>query len=72
MIRKKKRMHDQAKKTNKWKNYRFFQKECRREMRKLETVYVNSNIEQGLKENNQKSFWRCVKLRRQDSSWTIS
>ena len=61
-------MHHQAKKTKKWKNYRFFQKDCRREMRKLETDYINSKIEQGLKENNQKPFWRYVKSRRQDSS----
>ena len=37
-------------------------------MRKLETDYINSKIEQGLKENNQKPFWRYVKSRRQDSS----
>ena len=70
MIRKKRRMHSKAKKTKKWENYRFFQKECRREMRKLESDYINSKIEQGLKENNQKPFWRYVKSRRQEIAGT--
>ena len=68
MTKKKERMYKQAKRTKNWKNYRFFQKECRREIRKLEVEYINSKIEQGLSENNQKPFWRYVKARRQDST----
>ena len=67
MTRKKKRMYDHAKKTKNWTNFRFYQKACRRELRKQEADFVNSKIEQGLKENNQKPFWRFVKSRRQDS-----
>ena len=55
-------------KTGNWSNYRFFQKECRREMRKAEYQYVNRVIEEGMKGNNIRPFWRYVKARRQDNT----
>ena len=67
LLRRKKRVYKQAKKSGKWNNYRFSQKECRREMRKAEWTFINSSIEKGLQEHNSKPFWRYVKSRRQDS-----
>ena len=36
MLKKKQRLYKQARKTNKWTNYRTFQKECKRHLRKAE------------------------------------
>ena len=68
MTKKKNRLHKQAKQTKNWKNFRFFQKECRREIRKQEVEFINNKIEQGLREKNQKPFWKYIKARRQDST----
>jgi hypothetical protein len=68
LVRKKKNLYKKAKKSGNWDNYRFAQKECRRAMRKAEQQYINNTIEQGLKENNSKPFWRYVKSRRQDNT----
>jgi hypothetical protein len=67
LLRSKKRHYKKAKKSQNWKNYRFIQKECRRKMRKAENDYLNDIIQQGMKENNTKPFWRFVKSRRQDN-----
>ena len=67
-LRKKKRLYKQAKKTGKWENYRFLQKECRRQMRAIEWEYINNAIEEGLRNNNTKPFWSYIKSRRQDST----
>ena len=68
LLRKKKRLYKQAKKTGKWENYRFLQKECGRKMRAMEWEYINNTIEDGLRNNNTKPFWSYVKSRRQDST----
>ncbi|MCS5550755.1 MAG: reverse transcriptase domain-containing protein [Gammaproteobacteria bacterium] len=67
MLKKKQRLYKQARKTNKWTNYRSFQKECKRQLRKSEWEYVNNNIIEGLNNNNTKPFWKYVKSKRQDS-----
>ena len=67
LMQRKKRLYKQAKKTGHWGNYKFFQRECRREMRRTEWEYINTTIEEGLKENNSKPFWRYIKSRRQDN-----
>ena len=68
MIKQKQRLYNQAKKSKNWKNYRQFQKECKRELRKAEWQYVNSNIMEGLNKNNTKPFWKYVKSKRQDAN----
>ena len=68
LLRRKKRLYKQARKTSNWSNYRFFQKECRREMRKTEYQYVNRVIEKEMKGNNTRPFWRYAKARRQDNT----
>ena len=67
MLKKKQRLYNQAKKHNKWTNYKAFQKECKRHLRKAETDYINKNIIEGLDNNSTKPFWRYVKSKRQDS-----
>ena len=67
LLRKKKRLYKQAKKTGKWENYRFLPKECRSQMRAIEWEYINNTIE-GLQNNNTKPFWSYVKSIRQDST----
>ena len=42
MIKKKQRLYKQAKKHNKWTNYRAYQKECKRHLRKAESDYINT------------------------------
>jgi hypothetical protein len=42
MIKKKQRLYKQAKKHNKWTNYRAYQKECKRNLRKTESDYINT------------------------------
>jgi hypothetical protein len=67
LIRLKKRLHQRAKKTKNWTKYRFVQKQCRREFRKAEQMYINNTIEAGFQQNDTKPFWRYVKSRRQDN-----
>jgi hypothetical protein len=52
MLKKKQRLYKQARKTNKWTNYRTFQKECKRHLRKAEWDYVSTNIIDGLNNNS--------------------
>eukprot|EP00745_Piridium_sociabile_P024159 TRINITY_DN38010_c0_g1_i18.p1 TRINITY_DN38010_c0_g1~~TRINITY_DN38010_c0_g1_i18.p1 ORF type:complete len:273 (+),score=57.69 TRINITY_DN38010_c0_g1_i18:147-965(+) len=67
LLRRKKRLYNQAKKTKNWCNYNFTQ-ECRRLMIQAEARFITTTIEDGLKENNTKPFWRYVKSRRQDNA----
>ena len=64
LIRKKQRLHSQAKKTGKWSNYNFCQKECFRE---AECTYINEQINKGLAEHNTKPFWAYIKSKKQDN-----
>ena len=61
LVRRKQRLHRKAKKSGDWKNYRFIQKECKRQFRRAEWSYVNNFIEEGLSNNNCKPFWNYVK-----------
>jgi hypothetical protein len=67
MFKKKTRLYHQAKKTNKWTNYKHFQKECKRQVRKAEWNYINDTIMEGLQNNNSKPFWMYVNSRKQDN-----
>jgi hypothetical protein len=67
MLIKKQRLYKQARKTNKWTNYRTFQKECKRHLRKAKRDYVSTNIIDGLNNNNTKPSWKYVKSKRQES-----
>ena len=67
MLKKKQSIYNQAKNTKKWLNYIFFQKECRRQIRKEEWNYINNAITEGMKNNNSKPFWKYVKSRKQDN-----
>ena len=67
MLRKKHRLFKQARKTQTWDNYRNYQRECKKEIRRAEYTYVNEIIEEGLRSNNCKPFWRYVKSRKQDN-----
>ncbi|CAG2252899.1 unnamed protein product [Mytilus edulis] len=67
MFKKKTRLYQQAKKTNNWTNYRHFQKECKRQIRKAEYNYINTTILEGLENNNSNPSWKYVKSRKQDN-----
>jgi hypothetical protein len=67
MFKKKARLYKRAKKTKVWKNYRHFQKECTRQVRKAEWAYINNAIMEGLENNNPKPFWKYIKSRKQDN-----
>ena len=68
LLRQKKRLYNQAKRTNNWQNFKIHQKECRRHLRRAEWQYINTTIENGLMTRNSKPFWRYVKSRRQDNA----
>jgi hypothetical protein len=61
MSEKKTRLYHQAKKTNKWTNYKHFQKECTSQVRKAEWNYINDTIMEGLQNNNSKPFCKYKK-----------
>ena len=67
MLRRKQRLYRQAKKNNTWQNYRHYQREVKRSIRKAEYNYVNNMLEEGFKNNDSKPFWRYIKSRKQDS-----
>ena len=67
LIRKKTRLHRQAKKSKNWTTYNNFQKTCRDEFRKAECSYVNKTIMEGLQNNNSKPLWGYIKGKRNDN-----
>jgi hypothetical protein len=67
MLKKKQQLYRQARKTKKWSNYRSYQKEGKRHLRKAEYEYINQNNFEGLKNNNTKPFWKYIKLKRRDA-----
>jgi len=67
MLSKKKRLYNQAKKNKNWKNYRVFQRECKRAIRQAEWNHVNRVIEEGFRTNNNKPFWKYIKSKKQDN-----
>ena len=66
-LKKKKRLYRKAKQSKNWIRYKAQQKLCKRELRKAEWKYINSTIEDGLRENNTKPFWNFIKARRRDN-----
>ncbi|CAG2240290.1 unnamed protein product [Mytilus edulis] len=67
MFKKKTRLYQQAKRTKNWSNYRHFQKECKRQVRKAEWEYINNTIMEGLENQQSKPFWKYIKSRKQDN-----
>ncbi len=67
MLRKKLKLFNQAKKSGDWTNYKTYQKDCKKAFRKAETEYINNTINEGLKEDNTKPFWKYIKAKRQDN-----
>ena len=67
MLRRKQRLYKQAKKNNTWSNYTHYQHEIKRTIRKAEYNCLNNMIEEGLKNNDSKPFWRYIKSRKQDN-----
>ena len=67
MLRKKQRLYKQAKKTSKWSNYTFFQKQCKKAFRDAEHSYIHEQIHKGLSQHNVKPFWRYIKSKKQDN-----
>ena len=47
-LKKKARMYKQAKKTGSWSQYKYYQKQCKREFRKAEYEHINNTIQEGL------------------------
>ncbi|CAC5365169.1 unnamed protein product [Mytilus coruscus] len=72
LFKKKQRLYQQAKRTKKWTNYRQFQKEVKRQVRKAEYSYINDTIIKGLETNNTKPFWKYIKSRKTDKHWSIT
>ena len=67
MIKRKQRLYRRAKRNNKWDTYQDFQKKCKQQIRKAEWDFINNVIQEGLSNNNTKTFWRYIKTRRQDN-----
>jgi hypothetical protein len=62
MLKKKQSLYNQAKKTKQWANYRHFQKECERNIRKTEWDYFNTSIIDGMNKNNFQPFFEVCKI----------
>ena len=67
LLKKKQKLFKRAKNSNNWSPYRQFQKHCRRELRRAEWRYINGIIQDGLKKNDTKPFWRFIKSKKQDN-----
>ena len=70
LLKKKRRLYNQAKKTKNWTNYRFIQKQCKRKFRQAEWTYLNNAVQEGLDKNNSKPFWNYVKSKKRDNIGT--
>ena len=67
LVRKKTRLHRQAKKSRNWTVFNNFQKTCRDEFRKAEWDYVNKTISEGLENKNSKPLWSYIKSKKNDN-----
>jgi len=67
LLRRKRRLYRQAKKTGIWNNYRHIQRECKRTFRRAEWDFLNNVISDGLQRNDTKPFWKYVKSKKQDN-----
>ena len=67
LLRRKKRLYKQARKTSNWSKYRFFQKECRRQNEENRVPVCEQSDWRG-NEGNTRPFWRYVKARHQDNT----
>jgi hypothetical protein len=65
MLRRKARLHKHAKRTGNFKEYRHFQKECKRQFRKAEWDHIDNIICEGFENNNSKPFWNYMKSKKQ-------
>ena len=68
LLKRKKKLYDQAKASKNWASYKRFQKYCKKQIRRAEWSYVNQTIINGLQENNTKPFWNYVKSKRKDNT----
>ena len=68
LLKRKKKLYDQAKKSRNWASYSKFQKYCKKEIRRAEWSYLNQKILNSLQENNAKPFWNYVKSKRKDNT----
>ena len=66
VLRRKARLYKRAKKTNNWTRYRKCQRDTKRDLRKAEWSYIKNTINDGLKQNNSKPFWKYVKSKKED------
>ncbi|XP_052780575.1 uncharacterized protein LOC128217460 [Mya arenaria] len=67
MLKRKARLYKKARATNNWSLYKDYQKHCKRKFRKAEWTHVNDIINEGLKSNNTKPFWRFIKSKKEDN-----
>ena len=69
-IRKKQKLHQNAKQTNlksDWENYRILKRTTQKECRNAHWKYVNESLLNCLEEGKNKSFWKYIKSKRNDS-----
>ena len=71
-LKTKARFHRQAKESGKWDRYRSFQRECKKQFRHVELNHINSVIQEGLHNNNSKSFWKYVKCKKKKKNICVS
>ena len=67
LIKRKSKLHQRAKRSGSWEDYRVFQRHCRKQFRQAEWDHINNVIIEGLQSNNTKPFWNYVKSKRQDN-----
>ena len=69
-IRKKHKLHQKAKQTNlksDWEKYRILKRTAQKECRNAHWKYVNESLSNCLEEGKNKSFWKYIKSKRNDS-----
>ena len=67
LIRKKQKLYNKARESGNWDEYKRHQKFCKREIKQAEWSYINSIINDGIDNKNNKSFWKYIKSKKQDN-----
>ena len=67
MLKRKARLHKHTRQTGSYKEYKQFQKDCKRQFRKAEWNYINDIINAGFEKNSSKPFWNYMKAKKQDN-----
>ena len=69
MCKKKQRLYNKAKRTNKeydWQKFKLHKKETHKQLKQAHLSYTNTILSESLESNDYKNFWKYIKTQKQE------